>query len=287
MKVIRAKSAGFCSGVRRALGILDREVGRGGDVFTFGPIIHNPLVIRHYEKQGAIAIESPESAGYGDCVVIRAHGLPRDVEAALRARGAVLRDATCPKVKKAQLGIEAQCRNGRSLLLFGEPGHAEVRGLLSYADETALAFSNIEELESLIQSGAVSLAREYFLSVQTTQERSLFEQIKNRLFVLLGPDIPVLDTICDATSRRQDELAQICLEADLAVIVGGRNSGNTKRLVDVANHAGVRAIHVEAPCELAELPPDAFKAVKVVALSAGASTPGEHINQAEEFLLSL
>lgn len=286
MRVIRAKTAGFCMGVSLALHRLDRElrtapsagsVEKPGRLLTFGPIIHNPLVMEEYAALGVASEENPDALGPGDRVVIRAHGVPHEIEERLRNKGITIVDATCPKVKKAQLAIAGESASGGLLLLFGEPEHPEVRGLLSYAGQGAQVFSAPEDLAAL----ALDEAKMYFLAAQTTQDRALFERIAAALQKRLGGKLKVLDTICDATIQRQGETIELSRQVDIVVVVGGLNSGNTRRLAEVARTEGTPAIHVEQAAELQE---GQFAHVGTVGLTAGASTPESHIDAVQAFL---
>lgn len=265
MKVILAETAGFCMGVSLALKKLDRAVAEGqARICTLGPIIHNPQVLGHYEKLGVKRIQSPDEAEPGSVVVIRAHGIPQDLEDELNKIGVVIVDATCPKVKKAQLLIERQTERGRSLLLYGEENHPEVKGLLSYATEDAVVFGELDELQGQVEPG-----RDYFLAAQTTQDKGVFEQIKAYAREHSDMPLPVLETICNATKVRQQEAVKVAGQVDKMVVVGGYQSGNTRRLAQVVQEQGVECIHVETA---AELDPKDFKGCNVVGLTAGAST---------------
>jgi 4-hydroxy-3-methylbut-2-enyl diphosphate reductase len=212
-------------------------------------------------------------------VVIRAHGIPSFLEEELAARGAVLADATCPKVKKAQLAIAGQKAAGRILLLFGEEEHPEVRGLLSYAGES-LVFSRPEEIAGLsLRQGA-----SYALAAQTTQEQSRFEESARLLSRRLGPGLTVIETICQATRRRQRETVLLAKRVDIVIVVGGRDSGNTRRLAEEARAQGTEALHVEGA---ADLPPDRLRGKLVAGLTAGASTPECQIDEVRKFLETL
>lgn len=301
MQVIRAKSAGFCPGVKLALRAVNTQLeadayqlagqqnapakddcdgATPGRIYTLGPIIHNPLVVGDLAARGVTSEEDVAAINKGDRVVIRAHGVTREIERALREKGAVIVDATCPKVKRAQLAImDEREKRGGTLLLFGEPDHAEVRGLVSYASHDAVVFKSAEEFEAL----SLDPAREYYLASQTTQERVIFEEIKERLFARLGREVTVLDTICDTTRRRQQEVIELSDKVEAMVVVGGLNSGNTRRLADVARHQGLLTVHVQNPDDLK---PEMLPGVSTVGLTAGASTPIEHLEEAERILLS-
>ncbi|BBD07982.1 4-hydroxy-3-methylbut-2-enyl diphosphate reductase [Desulfovibrio ferrophilus] len=265
MKVILAETAGFCMGVSLALKKLDRAVRKGGaTICTLGPIIHNPQVLEHYEKLGVKRIQSPAEVEPDTVVVIRAHGIPQDVELELKKHGVVVVDATCPKVKKAQLLIERQAERGRTLLLYGEENHPEVKGLLSYAKDDAEVFDSLEELQ-----GHINENQEYFLAAQTTQDRGVFEQIRDYAKQQSNLKLPVLETICDATKVRQHEAVEVAKRVDKMVVVGGYQSGNTRRLAQVVREQGVDCIHVETA---EELNPEDFADCSLVGLTAGAST---------------
>jgi 4-hydroxy-3-methylbut-2-enyl diphosphate reductase len=280
MQVIVAETAGFCMGVDLALKKLDRVIAEHPDksVFTLGPIIHNPQVLEEYEKSGVRRIENHDPAPKGSVVVIRAHGIPRRIEEELVERGVGVLDATCPKVKRAQVLIDEQTRKGGTLLLYGEENHPEVRGLLSYANGNAIVFDDIRELRDRIEPG-----RPYFLAAQTTQDRASFFKIRDWLLENVAPDIPVLETICDATKVRQQEAIDVAREVDVMVVAGGYESGNTRRLAKVVRDQGVPCIHVETA---EELDPDDFEGLKIVGLTAGASTPDNIIARIKNTLQS-
>lgn len=284
MRVIRAETAGFCMGVGLALRKLDSVVienagkREGAAIMTLGPIIHNPQVLEDYGQKGVGIASTPDDVPGGSCVVIRAHGIPRQVEHALREHDVRIIDATCPKVKRAQLLIAEQAGLGRTLLLFGEEDHPEVKGLLSYAGE-AVVFESLEELEEMDIGGM----EQCFLAAQTTQDREAFERITANLKERCG-DIPILETICDATRERQQEAVDIAKQVDAVVVVGGFSSGNTRRLVDVALEQGVFAVHVETP---EQLPLEKLVKYATIGLTGGASTPKHLIDTIQERLEAL
>ena len=278
MEILRAKTAGFCMGVSLALQKLDAALQDYPErrKCTLGPLIHNPQVLADYAARGVVCLDDTSPAGPGDCVVIRAHGIPKEQEARIRASGALIVDATCPKVKRAQLAIARATREGAPLFLFGEADHPEVRGLVSYANGPAHVFGSLEEMEALpVADGAASV-----LASQTTQDRTIFETVQARLQERTA-QLTVLATICDATRERQEEARAIAGQAEAMVVVGGRQSGNTRRLADVAAACGIPTFHVETAQELKA---EDFAKKSRVALTAGASTPKSLIDAAEEFL---
>ncbi len=259
MEILRAKTAGFCMGVSLALQKLDSALDKADDrrICTLGPIIHNPQVLAEYEARGVFCASSPAELGPHDCVLIRAHGITRQVEEAVRTSGAHVQDATCPKVKKAQLSIRNATENGATLLLFGEAEHPEVKGLLSYAHGTAHVFGSQEELDSL----SLAPDGDYVLASQTTQDRGVFAAIEQGLRRKLSR-LAVLSTICDATRERQQEALEIARKVDVMVVVGGRQSGNTRRLADLAAQCGKTTYHIE---EATELLPENFSKKRALA----------------------
>ncbi len=282
LKVQLAKRAGFCMGVDLALQRLDKVIEErpGETIHILGPIIHNPQVLERYARKGVIIAETPEDVPEGGCVVIRAHGITRQVEQALEARKVSIKDATCPKVKKAQLLIARHTQDGRSLLLYGEEDHPEVRGLVSYAHGPAMVFGSYEELERCM----AGMDGRYVLAAQTTQDRAMFDVIAEKLENRDDMDVVVLHTICDATKQRQREAMAMAREVDYMVVVGGRNSGNTRRLAQVVADQGTSVVHIETA---AELPMEDFATVSSVGVTAGASTPRDLVEDVLERLGSV
>ncbi len=284
MKVVRAKTAGFCMGVGLALQKLDRAIAEGGAkgyarICTLGPLIHNPQVLDEYAAKGVACIEDDTDVAPGDCVVIRAHGIPRQLEEGLRKSGVLVVDATCPKVKKAQLAIARATEGGAPLILFGEADHPEVRGLVSYANGERFVIGSPADLDGLSIGGG----RAPVLASQTTQDRTVFARIRAAAEARY-PGVVVLSTICDATRERQEEARAIAKTVDVMVIVGGRQSGNTRRLADVAASCGIDTLLVETA---EELPEDIFSEKRCAGLTAGASTPKRLIDAAEARLAGM
>ncbi|MBQ9406452.1 MAG: 4-hydroxy-3-methylbut-2-enyl diphosphate reductase [Desulfovibrio sp.] len=281
MEVYRAKTAGFCMGVSLALQKLDAALLEKGSsrICTLGPIIHNPQVLRDYEEKGVACLDENAQLHAKDVVVIRAHGISRSMEEEIRRHGAHIVDATCPKVKKAQLAIAKATLAGATLLLFGEAEHPEVRGLVSYAQGTTHVFASREELEAL----PLQPQKPYVLASQTTQDQNLFDAFESRLHTKIA-QLTVLSTICDATCKRQEEARDIASKVDIMVVIGGRQSGNTRRLADIAALSGIETHHVEC---VQELEAKKFFQKRCAGLTAGASTPKKLIDAAHAWLLSL
>ena len=269
-------------GVALALHKLDTIVAArpGERVATFGEIIHNPQVLEEYAGKGVRCLHSVEEAEGDMSVLIRAHGITRSVEAALRSRCARVEDATCPRVKNAQLAIAEATSSGCDLLLYGEAEHPEVRGLISYAAGESHIFSSLAELEAMLGKRSLE-GRPVVLAAQTTQDRQIFDEMHRRLAARFGASLTVLDTICDATRERQEEAGEIAARVQAMVVAGGKSSGNTRRLAELARMRGVPTVHVETADELN---PADFAGVRTVGLTAGASTPRSIIDEVERRL---
>ena len=284
MHIIKVRTAGFCMGVGLALRKLDQALmersgqtaSAGGRLLMLGPIIHNPQVLAYYTEQGVVQADTPDDVRPEDTVLIRAHGIPQESEAILLKKGAMLIDATCPKVKQAQLAIAKATEGGIPLYLFGEEEHPEVRGLVSYACGSCHVFGSLAALqqEKNLHGPAV-------LAAQTTQERLEFEAIQEWLAARVS--LTVLSTICDATKKRQEETRRVALHSDAMLVVGGQTSGNTRRLADVIRSCGVPVWHIETA---AEAPLEQLKGMKTIGLTAGASTPRALIDEVERLLMT-
>ena len=285
MNVIRARRAGFCMGVALALHKLDTIVeSRPGErVATLGEIIHNPQVLEDYAAKGVSCLRSPDEAESGMSVLIRAHGIPRSMEDDLRSRCVRVEDATCPRVKNAQLAIAEATAAGRELLLYGEAEHPEVRGLISYAAGASHLFSSMDELEALLETLPL-VDRPVVLAAQTTQDRLIFDEMRELLSQRFGSALTVLDTICDATRQRQEEAEELAGKVQAMVVAGGKTSGNTRRLAELARMRGVPTVLVETADEL---DPAFFAGIETVGLTAGASTPKYIIDEVEARLKAL
>lgn len=272
--ILLAESAGFCMGVSLALSKLDKalEEKEHLEIFTFGPIIHNPQVLSHYEHKGVKITQKWDEPSPGDIVLIRAHGIPTEVENHLSQKDIRIIDATCPKVKKAQVLINKNSKNTDCLLLYGEPDHPEVKGLMSYANSKAYLFESFAELKTL----TLEKDKHYCLAAQTTQDREQFKKITKYLKDELDHGLVVLDTICDATKNRQVETIKIAGKVQCMIVVGGKNSGNTRRLYKVATEHCPACIHIETE---QDLDPSMLTVYNTFGLTAGASTPDDTINK--------
>lgn len=276
-EILLASKTGFCLGVDLALKKLDLALTQSKKLATLGPIIHNPQVLDKYAQKGVKIISSPQEITDEDTVLIRAHGLPAYLEAELKNKNINIVDATCPKVKKAQILI-AKNTQTNPLLLYGEKKHPEVKGLISYAQNEVLLFESLEELKSLTLNTSLT----YTLASQTTQDQHKFEEIQSYL-KNKKIQFKTLNTICNATEERQQEALKIAKEVELMIVIGGKMSGNTRRLAKLVSQV-TSHIHIETKEELLE---QEIKKYKKIGITAGASTPKEIIEEVIDKLKSI
>lgn len=278
MQIIIAKSAGFCFGVRRALEMVEAALNADekSPIYSLGPLIHNPTVVKGLETKGLHVVNRIEEVPEGR-VVIRSHGVGPGIYRYAKEKNLEVIDATCPFVKNVhQLAILLK-KEGYQLIIIGEKEHAEVRGVLDSAAGEALIVSNPKELAQMnleLKVGIIS---------QTTQDINNFQQIVCQI-IKQTKECRVFNTICLATSKRQQEVAELSKQVDLVIVVGGKNSANTCRLAEIAVNNGTLTYHVESATELQT---DWFKDKKVVGITAGASTPDNQINAVVEKIKSL
>jgi (E)-4-hydroxy-3-methyl-but-2-enyl pyrophosphate reductase len=278
MEIKIAKTAGFCTGVQRAMNIL-LDTARLGKppIYTFGPLIHNPQVIALLERRGIVALSKPDSVPIGT-LVIRAHGIPPQTRKLLKAKGFKLCDATCPHVAQVQSIVKSHSRKGYHIIIIGDKGHAEVVGILGFAEERWTVVSCLPEVDALPKSmGQICVV------AQTTQNREDFHRITKKI-VARFPGAKIFNTICSSTYKRQEEALDIARNVDAMVIVGGKNSANTVRLANIIRTLPKPTFHIEVPDELLAREIEKFDRIGV---TAGASTPNWIIDGVVEKLDSI
>jgi (E)-4-hydroxy-3-methyl-but-2-enyl pyrophosphate reductase len=267
VRVRLARHAGFCMGVRRAMELaLSTAHETQGPIYTYGPLIHNPQVLELLGTKGITALDQipPPGSLKGGTVIIRAHGVPPEAKRALTAAGfAKIIEGTCPRVIRVQAIIGRAAKHGANVVIVGDASHPEVVGLLGHAQGRGYVVSEPREVARLPQlDNVVAVA-------QTTQTGDNFQAVMSTLKARFGR-VEMHQTICEATRRRQDEVKSLAAEVDGVVVVGGKNSGNTRRLAEVAAQAGGPVFLVETEDELDR---EALAALDSVGVTAGASTP--------------
>jgi 4-hydroxy-3-methylbut-2-enyl diphosphate reductase len=260
-------SAGFCWGVERALKMARKAAAEApAPVNTLGPLIHNPGVIVELQRRGVGVISHPDEATEGT-VILRSHGVPKEMKEQLCAAGLQVIDATCRFVTFAQEKAAGLRARGYSVVILGERDHPEVLALRSYAGDDSLVVETPADLPEKLPSPRVGIV------VQTTQSRERLSE----LVASLAPrtrELLVFNTICSATEQRQAAAMSMAGGVDAVIVVGGRNSGNTRRLAEMCATEQPRTHHVELPDEI---DPKWLCDVRVVGITAGASTPPDQI----------
>lgn len=270
-----AAHAGVCYGVERALSMAaDAATSAPAPVHTLGPLIHNPLVVKELEAQGVGLAETLDDASSGS-IIIRAHGVVPAVIEQARARDLTVLDATCPYVKRVHAAAEKLVREGYQLIVVGESGHPEVEGIMGHADGAARVVSCADDLAGLEISSRVGVV------VQTTQTQATLAGVVSALLTRAS-EVRVINTICSATQERQQAASELASRADVMIVVGGKNSGNTRRLAQICAERCERTHHVEDACEI---DPAWFTGAGLIGITAGASTPSSHIERAVKAIM--
>ena len=241
MKIITANSAGFCFGVKRAIKIaLDAAVA--GSIYSLGPLIHNPQEVERLAKLGVFQADSLDDL-QGSSVIIRSHGVPPQVVEALQAKGCHIVDATCPFVKKAQSIAEKLQAETGCVVVVGDRNHPEVIGILGFLGENAMVLHSLEEAKKKEFPARVGVMS------QTTQTMERFREIVDYIKTRVE-EVVVYNTICRATAERQKEAAALAKQVDFMLVIGGKNSANTKKLADIARENGAETYTVETVDEI-------------------------------------
>ena len=268
MSVTVAKSAGFCFGVNRAVELVEQAAKSGKRVVTLGPIIHNRHAVQHFADMGVHVIETPEQADPGDTVIIRSHGVTRQVQEQLQERGAEIIDATCPFVKRIHNIVSKASEEGSLSVIIGTPTHPEVEGIAGWS-ENCVVFSGPEELENWAKTAELPPDLPVCMVCQTTSTESLWNscvKIAKKEFT----NLKIFDTICKATESRQSEAADLSKICQAMVVVGDTHSSNTGRLAMICREHCDKVVLVD---NASELEPGFFRGVTDVGVTAGASTP--------------
>ena len=272
MKVILAKTAGFCFGVNRAVEMTYQLLGEGRKVATLGPLIHSPQVVQDLERRGAVTCDTVEQVPDGYEVVIRSHGVPREVYDKINTRSLAFHDATCPFVTKIHKIAAEAGGNGALLLVAGDASHPEVQGIVGHTSGEVRIFANLEQLKRLAPE--LEEQKSIYVVAQTTFNVQSWEICKEFLKNQCT-NSKIFDTICNATWARQQEAEDLSQKCDHMVVIGGHHSSNTQKLLQVAARH-TKAINVETADELDK---DWLNGARIVGVTAGASTPSSIIEE--------
>jgi 4-hydroxy-3-methylbut-2-enyl diphosphate reductase len=273
MEIIMAGDMGFCFGVRRAVEMVEQAAAELGQMKSLGSIVHNQQVMGRLRQLGVQVIARPEEAGEGP-VAITSHGVAPQILAEIERLGVRIIDTTCPMVTRSQQWAKRLSEDGFAVMIFGDPEHSEVRAVLGWASGKGMAFPNEEALDSL----AERLSSRIAVLSQTTETEERFASFVGHLLErhLKGiRELRVINTLCNATTSQQAAARDLARQVDLMIVVGGRESANTRHLADVAREEGAETHHIESASEIER---DWLRGREKVGVTAGASTPDEAVD---------
>jgi 4-hydroxy-3-methylbut-2-enyl diphosphate reductase len=277
MEVLLAKTSGFCFGVKRATDTVYEQVENGGEIYTYGPIVHNEEVVKDLEDKGVKVINSREeleSLKSGK-VIIRAHGVPKEICELIESKGLECIDATCPFVKRIHNIVEKESKS-RHIIIIGNEGHPEVEGIKGWSHTPATV------IESEQQALDFTTKKDEKLCIvsQTTFNYKKFKYLVE-IFQKKGYDIIVANTICNATQERQEEAIELASKVDVMIVIGGTHSSNTRKLYELCKDKCEKTYYIQT---LADLQIDIPNSVELVGITAGASTPNKIIEEVQSYV---
>jgi len=279
MEVIVAKSAGFCFGVKRAVdtvyGLVDEKLDK--NVYTYGPIIHNDQVVEDLCKHGVTALEGDaiKKAEPG-IVVVRSHGIGREEYASIETFNHEVVDATCPFVKRIHKIVSEASRNGEEIIIVGSPDHAEVQGIIGWCKGPVSVIETVEDAKAF----KPKTDHNKCLVSQTTFKVKIFEDIVD-ILEKREYNVNVMNTICNATSERQNEAEELAKKVDVMIVIGGKHSSNSRKLYEICSKWCKQTYFIET---LDDLHLDNTIAVRLVGITAGASTPQNIIEEVQKYV---
>jgi 4-hydroxy-3-methylbut-2-enyl diphosphate reductase len=276
MQVKVAKSAGFCFGVQRAVDTVYEQVEKGiRPIYTYGPIIHNEVVVRDLEEKGVRVLESREDLLVltEGTVIIRSHGVGREIYDLLEKRGIICIDATCPFVKKIHRTVEKESADGRQIIIIGNDQHPEVEGIKGWCHTPAIVIESADQAENLeLPEGA-----KICIVSQTTFNYKKFKDLVEILDKKRYDRI-VVNTICNATEERQAEARQIAGEVDTMIVIGGKHSSNTQKLFEICIKECANTYYIQT---VEDLDLEVLRSTGLIGITAGASTPKKIIEEVQ------
>ncbi len=280
MEVIKAKSAGFCFGVKKAMETVYQQIetNENKPIYTFGPLIHNEEVVKELKSKGVEVVDSVEELKElkEGIVIIRSHGVSKDIYKIMEANGIECVDATCPFVKRIHKIVDKESAQGKKIIIIGNDGHPEVEGIKGWSNTPAVV---IEKEQEAIEFSCKSDEKICIVS-QTTFNYNKFKELVE-IFEKKGYDISVVNTICNATEERQTEAKKIAAEADVMIVIGGTHSSNTRKLYEICKNECENTHFIQTLDDLnLELP----KSVRLVGITAGASTPNNIIEEVQNYV---
>lgn len=276
MKVIKAKTAGFCFGVKRAVDTVYEQVDSAcGKIYTYGPIIHNEEVIKDMRNKGVIVLRSEEEldkVGEGT-IIIRSHGVEKRIYDKIEQKGLRIVDATCPFVKKIHNIVSEKSAEGAHIVIIGNPDHPEVQGIKGWAKDRVSVVQSAEDASHL----AVDRNEKICVVSQTTFNYNKFKDLVE-IIIKKSYDVSVLNTICNATKERQTEAESIAESVDAMIVIGDKHSSNTQKLVEICRKACDNTYYIQT---LDDFDMNQLRSVETVGITAGASTPNNIIEEVQ------
>ena len=278
MEVILAQHAGFCFGVERAVEQVYEQAATGKPIYTYGPIIHNEEVVKDLAQKGVRVIESVSELAQikEGTIVIRSHGVARKVCELIKERGLECVDATCPFVKRIHNIVEKESEAGKRVVIIGNAGHPEVEGIMGWAKTDTTVIGTLEEAQKFIYNPGEELC----IVSQTTFNYNKFQDMVE-IFREKGYNGSVVNTICNATEVRQTEAREIAARVDVMIIIGGNHSSNTRKLYEICMQECANTYFIQT---LNDLHLDLPKSVRLVGITAGASTPNNIIEEVQNYV---
>ena len=266
-----AEPCGFCYGVKLAVDMARGECGKETHAATLGPLIHNPQLTAELAAGGVSCCDSLDSFEKGDTVIFRSHGVGPEVYAAAEEKGLNIIDATCPHVRAAQLKAKKLADEGYFVIIIGEKNHPEVKSISAWAGKNAIIVEYNKDI------AGIPVADKYGVTIQTTFELAKFEELLAGIQKERPGEYKIEKTICTATSERQNAAGELAEKVDAFIVIGGKNSANTRHLYDIVSARCKIAYHIETA---AELKPEMFRGCTKIGITAGASTPDRLIKEA-------
>ena len=268
MEVLLANPRGFCAGVERAIGIVERALERyGAPIYVRHEVVHNKFVVDDLRRKGAVFVETLDDVPQGSTVIFSAHGVPKSVRAEAEARGLQVFDATCPLVTKVHVEVAKMRSAGHEIVMIGHRGHPEVEGTMGQSDSGMHLVETVADVAKVSVRDPQKLAYVTQTTLSVDDAQAIVEALRERFPVIVGPK---KDDICYATQNRQDAVKLMAAQCDLLIVVGSPNSSNSNRLREVAQSRGVEAYMVD---KAEQLKPEWLSGKRRIGVTAGASAP--------------
>ena len=279
MKIIKAESAGFCFGVKRAMQMASDELDdKSTQVYSLGPLIHNKQAVNKYEEKGLKVVEEIENIPSNERVIIRSHGVGENIYNEAETKSVKIVDTTCPFVKKIHKIVNDFSKKGYKIIIIGNKTHPEVIGINGWCGNNAIVIKSIDEIDNI----EFDKDAKYCVVSQTTVDIDKYEEIISKLNEVLN-DATMKNTICSATKERQLSAKNLAKEVDCMIVIGGKHSSNTQKLVNICKDL-TNTFAIETKDELNK---EELKNYKSIGITAGASTPDWIISEVIEFLESI